>query len=67
MGNQALNHDLRNVQDLDFDPKKLDPFLSKLWTFEELDSIRYKHIGSGIVSIDDDTLEKQFPTQCTIE
>lgn len=56
MGNQALNSDLKNVQSLDFDPKKLDPFLSKLFTFEELDSIKYKQIDSSIVSVGDSTL-----------
>lgn len=56
MGNQALNSDLKNVQSLDFDPKKLDPYLSKLFTFEELDSIKYKQIDSSIASIGDSTL-----------
>ena len=56
MGNQALNSDLKQVQHLDFDPKKLDPLLSKLFTFEGLDSIKYRQIDGNIVSVSDSTL-----------
>ena len=56
MGNQALNSDLKQVQHLDFDPKKLDPLLSMLFTFEGLDSIKYRQIDGNIVSVSDSTL-----------
>ena len=56
MGNQALNSDLKQVQHLDFDPKKLDPLFAKLWSFDELDGMRYRHIDSSIVSVSDSTL-----------
>jgi hypothetical protein len=62
MGNQALNNDLRKVTDKDFDDKKLESYLTKLWTFEELESIQIKRINSDIMQVSDQRLEKQFPT-----
>ena len=67
MGNQAINHDLRNVVERDFDDKLLDPYLGKLWTFEDLDKFKYHRINWDILSTGDKILEKQFPTQCKIE
>lgn len=56
MGNQALNNDLKRVMEKDFDDKKLEQYLTKLWTFEDLESMRYKQISSEIVNVSDQLL-----------
>lgn len=38
-----------------------------LWTFENQEEFSYRKIDSGIVDCCTTTLEKQFPTQCSIE
>ena len=65
MGNQAIHKDLEQVTDPEFDDNMLQPLINKLWTFEGLERIKYKKLS--IVSASDETLQSQFPMQCTIE
>ena len=67
MGNQAIKNDFRKVLDPDFEDTQLDPYMSKLFTFQDIDSLNYSNISSNIVDISDHYLNKQFPTTTRIE
>ena len=53
MGNEQIKQELRKCRDLDFNNKELDPYLAKLWTFEDQETFTYKSLFPELGDIQD--------------
>ena len=67
MGNEQIKQELQKVTTADFAVRNLDPFVAKLWTFENQDDFSYNSFLLKIAEISKQDCKEQFLTRCLID